>query len=75
MASSIFGPQKPSQTSFGGAPLQPSIVDRVQAFINSIGGNPDVALQMLMKSNPTFAKFVQKNQGLSPEQILKKYGK
>lgn len=73
MPSSIFGPASSPQH----APRQQrsSLRDQVQAFIDTMGGNPNTAMQMLMRSNPQFAQFVSENQGLTPEQILKKYGK
>lgn len=38
------------------------------------GGNPQAAFNMLMQSNPDFKKFVQANQGKSPEEIARAYG-
>lgn len=73
MPSSLFGPQNGSQP----VPRQhqSSLRDRVQAFVDTMGGNPDTAMQLLMRSNPKFAEFVTDNMGLSPQQILRKYGK
>jgi hypothetical protein len=73
VSSSIFGPAR----GRGGAPVGQgsSLREQVQSFVNMVGGNPDTALSLLMRQNPQFAKFVNDCNGLTPEQILKKYGK
>lgn len=36
--------------------------------------NPDQLLQMFAQKNPQFARFMQANQGKSPQQIASEYG-
>lgn len=36
--------------------------------------NPQDVMQMMLKNDPRFSKFVNENKGLSPEQIAQKYG-
>jgi len=38
------------------------------------GKDPNAVMQMMSKQNPQFAKFLQENQGKSPEQIAQQYG-
>lgn len=38
------------------------------------GKNPNGLYEMLMKNNPQFARFVNENKNLTPEQITQKYG-
>ena len=38
------------------------------------GGNPNTVMQMMAQQNPQFAKFMQDNQGKSPQQIAKENG-
>ena len=36
--------------------------------------NPQDVMQMMLKNDPRFSKFLNENKGLSPEQIAQKYG-
>ena len=36
--------------------------------------NPQDVMQMMLKNDPRFSKFVNDNKGLSPEKIAQKYG-
>lgn len=38
------------------------------------GKNPDAVYQMMMNSNPQFARFVSENRGKSPEEIARAHG-
>lgn len=66
MASSLFGNNQ------GGPMSDP------QSFVNSlrqmVGGNPDAAMASMMRTNPQFADFVQRNRNKTPEQIAADYG-
>lgn len=64
MASSIFGNNNP----------QNSIFSRLNQVQNLINGNPQQVYDNLMKNNPQFADFVNKNQGKTPEQIARENG-
>ena len=39
-----------------------------------LGGNPQAMAQQMMRTNPRFAQFVQRNQGKTPEQIARENG-
>lgn len=73
MANSIFGP-----ASNGGNQVNTSqqngssIVDDVRRFV---GGNPDGAFNLLMRTNPKFVEFVNNTRGMNAQQILQMYGK
>lgn len=43
-------------------------IDMLQKLIQS---NPQAMFESLMKTNPQFKKFVEDNQGKTPEQIAK----
>lgn len=36
--------------------------------------NPQDVMQMMLKNDPRFSKFINENKGLNPEQIAQKYG-
>ena len=50
------------------------IMQNLQQIKSLANGDPQAAYDMLMKSNPAFAQFVQQNQGKSPEQIAQERG-
>lgn len=62
MASSLFPNNQPN-------PLQ--MLNSIKALAN---GNPQAMFNQMLNTNPQFAKFVNENRGLSPEQIAKNYG-
>ncbi len=62
MASSLFPKNQQN-------PLQ--MLNNIKALAN---GNPQAMFNQMLNTNPQFAKFVNENKGLSPEQIAKNYG-
>lgn len=62
MASSLFG------GDHGG------IFSRLDAVRQMAGGNPDALFRHMMRTNPQFAGFVNRNMGKSPEQIAAENG-
>lgn len=62
MASSLFPNNQRN-------PLQ--MLNSIKAMAN---GNPQAMFNQMLNNNPEFAKFVNENKGLSPEQIAKNYG-
>lgn len=62
MASSLFPKNQQN-------PLQ--MLNSIKALAN---GNPQAMFNQMLNTNPQFAKFVNENKGLSPEQIAKNYG-
>lgn len=62
MASSLFG-------GAGGG-----ITSRIGALRQMVGGDPDAAMEHMMRTNPQFAEFVNANRGKTPEQICSDYG-
>lgn len=48
-----------------------NIVELVSSLRN---GNPDAIYRQMMNTNPQFKKFIQDNQGKSPEQIAYENG-
>ena len=62
MASSLFPKNQQN-------PLQ--MLNDIKALAN---GNPQAMFNQMLNTNPQFAKFVNENKGLSPEQIAKNYG-
>ncbi len=53
---------------------QNGIFARVDALRRMVGGDPDAALQRMMRNNPQLAEFVSRNRGKTPEQIAADYG-
>lgn len=62
MASSLFPKNQQN-------PLQ--MLNSIKALAN---GNPQAMFNQMLNTNPQFAKFVNENKGLSPEQIARNYG-
>ena len=54
-----------------GAKSNASIVSQLKAMAK---GNPSALYSRLMQTNPQFARFVEDNQGKTPEQIAKENG-
>lgn len=56
--------------------MQPSqqLLDRLSTFRQIAQGNPNALMQSLMRSNPSFAQFVQQNQNKTPQQAFKDAG-
>lgn len=51
------------------------MLNTINSVKNSMNGSsPDAVFNLMMQSNPNFAKFVEDNKGSSPEQIASKYG-
>lgn len=50
------------------------IADRINAIRGMVSGDPQAFAQQMMRTNPQFAAFVQRNQGKSPEQIAQENG-
>lgn len=69
MASSLF-PQHSNQTAQPSNPLA-SRLAQVKQMAN---GNPQSLFNSMMQSNPNFKRFVQNNQGKTPQQIAKENG-
>lgn len=57
-------------------PNQPSqqLLDRLSTFRQIAQGNPNALMQSLMRSNPSFAQFVQQNKDKTPQQAFKDAG-
>ena len=51
------------------------VPNNMQMLMDLLNGkNPSQVFNTLMNSNPQFAKFVNENKNLTPEQITQKYG-
>lgn len=46
----------------------------LSAIASIKNGNPDAMYNQLMQTDPRFRRFIQENQGKSPEQIAKEHG-
>ena len=53
---------------------QNSLLKKIDTVRRLAGGDPQAAYNQLLESNPKFKKFIEDNQGKTPEQVAQENG-